>query len=96
MWFDNIKGVTFTKDNGKKLAEWIGGQYYTVKNEKGEDDHFISVSTKRGDILIRTGDFVGSDRNNRHRIVRRQEKNLDNLLSKKKKGGNTLSVHIEN
>lgn len=77
MWYDSLEGVQFTKDNGKDLAKWVGGELQDVSTNTRTDNVNISkattvitIMTTRGELLLRQGDWVTKDREGRFRIVR--------------------------
>lgn len=66
MWYDSLEGVQFTKDNGKDLAKWVGGELQEIS----QGSPVITIMTTRGELLLRQGDWVTKDREGRFRIVR--------------------------
>jgi len=91
MWYDQMSGVKLRKTNAKKVAEWVHGEYHFVK-ENGEDVVFVVANTPRGDVMIREGDWIAKDVDERFRIVRIDELDIDKVLAKSKSKRNVLQV----
>ena len=91
MWFDQMSGVQLRKNNAKKVAEWVRGEYHFVK-ENGTDIVFVVANTPRGDVMIREGDWIAKDVDERFRIVRIEELDIDKVLARSKSNKNVLQV----
>lgn len=91
MWYDKMSGVRLRKNNAKKVAEWVRGEYHFVK-ENGQDVVFVIANTPRGDVMIREGDWIAKDVDERFRIVRIEEMDIDKVLEKAKSRKNVLQV----
>lgn len=91
MWYDQMSGIQLRKNNAKKVAEWVRGEYHFVK-ENGEDMVFVVANTPRGDVMIREGDWIAKDVDERFRIVRIEEMDLDKVIAKSKSKRNVLQV----
>lgn len=91
MWFDQMSGVQLRKNNAKKIAEWVRGECHFVK-ENGEDIVFVVANTPRGDVMIREGDWIAKDVDERFRIVRIEEMDIDKVLARSKSKRNVLQV----
>ena len=91
MWYDKMSGVRLRKNNAKKVAEWVRGECHFVK-ENGQDVVFVVANTPRGDVMIREGDWIAKDVDERFRIVRIDELDIDKVLEKAKSRKNVLQV----
>lgn len=91
MWFDQMSGVQLRKNNAKKIAEWVRGEYHFVK-ENGADIVFVVANTSRGDVMIREGDWIAKDVDECFRIVRIEEMDIDKVLVRSKSKKNVLQV----
>lgn len=91
MWFDKMSGIRLRKNNAKKVAEWVRGECHAVK-ENGEDLVFVVANTPRGDVMIREGDWIAKDVDERFRIVRIEEMDLDKVLEKSQSKRNVLHI----
>lgn len=91
MWYDQMKGVKLRKNNAKKVAEWVQGEAHFVK-ENGQDVAFVIATTPRGDVMIREGDWIAKDVDERFRIVRIEEMDIDKVLQKVRSKKNVLQV----
>lgn len=77
-WFDNIKGMTVKDDTIQSVAKAVGG---TVEGS------IVTVPGDKGELVIRKGDFVGTDQVGTWHIVRLTEANAEEMqtLGKPKK-----------
>lgn len=91
MWFDQMSGVQLRKNNAKKIAEWVQGEYHCAK-ENGKEIVFVIANTPRGDVMLREGDWIAKDVDERFRIVRIEEMNIDEVLKRAKSRRNVLQV----
>lgn len=91
MWYDKMSGVKLQRSNAKKIASWIRGEYHFV-NENGKEVVFVIAKTPRGDVFIREGDWVAKDVDERFRIVRIEEIDIDAVLEKTRSKKNVLQV----
>ena len=82
MWYDSLEGVQFDKNNGRDLASWCGGELIMLTPSTKES--VITVTTARGEILIRQGDWVAKDAEGRFRIVRLNPLDLGKELNRPK------------
>ena len=95
MWYDKMSGIQLTRSNAKQVAEWVEGEAHFVK-ENGEDMVFVIANTPRGDVMIREGDWIAKDVDERFRIVRIDEMDLDETIQKSKNRRNILQVSARN
>lgn len=93
MWYDKLEGVVLDKKNGAKIAQWIEGEHHHVK-EDGKDVHFVIASTARGDVLIREGDIVARDMDQRFRIVRINVQPIESFLEKKNRDASRRTLKV--
>lgn len=91
MWYDSLEGVQFTKDNGKDVAKWVGGELQDVSVNNRTDNvnvakstALITVVTNRGEILLRVGDWITKDKEGRFRIIRINKLDLKRELNRPK------------
>lgn len=91
MWFDQMSGVQLRKNNAKKISDWVSGECHFVK-ENGKDVVFVVANTPRGDVMIREGDWIAKDVDERFRIVRIEEMDIDKVLVRSKSKRNVLQV----
>lgn len=81
MWYDSLEGVQFNQKNGPDVAKWVGGQLQDLSRTDAKEvksGNVITVTTARGEILIREGDWVTKDREGRFRVVRLHEIDIRN------------------
>lgn len=71
-WFDNITGMTVTDQNTKIVADAVGGKV------EGE---LITVPGGHGELVIRRGDFVGTDQVGVWHIVRTNSVGKNEMMS---------------
>ena len=95
MWYDKMSGIQLTRDNAKRVAKWVEGEAHFVK-ENGEDMVFVIANTPRGDVMIREGDWIAKDVDERFRIVRIDEMDLDETIKKSQNRRNVLQVSARN
>lgn len=81
MWYDELKGVQMNKTNARDIAEWVEGEYH-VLDTGGQSSVVVIAKTARGDTLIREGDWVVIDVDERFRIVRLRELDLREVRRK--------------
>ena len=83
MWYDELKGVQMSKHNARQVADWVDGEYHEL-DVKGQASAVVIAKTTRGDTLIREGDWIVTDVDERFRIVRLHELDLNTILRKAK------------
>lgn len=71
VWVDNITGLQMNKDNATKIANLVNGE---VIRGSGHDP-VVGMPTPRGEMIIRPGDWVGTDQTGRWHLVRCTERN---------------------
>lgn len=91
MWYDQMSGVKLSKRNAKQVAQWIRGECHLV-TEGGQQVVFVVAKTPRGDVLIREGDWIAKDVDERFRIVRIEELDIEAVLEKSRSNKNVLQV----
>jgi|LSQX01.3.fsa_nt_gb hypothetical protein len=67
VWFDDLVGVALTDSNADEVAKWIGPN---ARKSKVDGADIVSISTNRGDVLLRVGDYITIDDSRRFKIVR--------------------------
>lgn len=97
MWYDELKGVQMNKANARQIANWVDGECHEL-DTKGQASAVVIAKTTRGDTLIREGDWVVTDVDERFRIVRLHELDLGEILRKAKiqQDRNILEVSTRN
>lgn len=83
MWYDELKGVQMNKCNARLVADWVEGEYHEL-DTNGQASAVVIAKTTRGDTLIREGDWIVTDVDERFRIVRLHELDLNTILRKAK------------
>lgn len=73
VWFDDLVGVALTDSNADEVAKWIGPN---ARKSEVDGVHIVSISTNRGDVLLRIGDYITIDDSRRFKIVRIAEADL--------------------
>lgn len=79
VWFDDLVGVALTDSNAAEVAKWIGPNA-RVSEVDGVD--IVSISTNRGDVLLRIGDYITIDDSRRFKIVRIADADLSTTAIK--------------
>ena len=79
VWFDDLIGVALTESNADEVAKWIGPN--ASKSEVDGVD-IVSISTNRGDVLLRVGDYITIDDSRRFKIVRIADADLSTTAIK--------------
>lgn len=93
MWYDELSGVKLTKNNAKQVAQWIEGECHLVE-ENGNQLIFVIAKTSRGDIMVREGDWIAKDADERFRIVRIKSMDIETVLEKAKKVANRNILQV--
>lgn len=80
-WFDDVKGMTVDDKNLQTVAKAIGGSV---------EGNLVTVQGGHGELVIRKGDFVGTDQVGTWHIIRLTEVSGGEMANLGNKG------HVEN
>lgn len=89
MWFDHLRGVQLDNKNAKLVAKWTEGEVVSIQR-KGESIPAVVVFTPRGEVLINQGDWVARDEDDRFRILRLEEIDLEQAFREKPTPNSTV------
>lgn len=82
-WFDDVKGMTVDDKNLQTVAKTIGGAV---------EGNLVTVQGGHGELVIRKGDFVGTDQVGTWHIIRLTEVSAGEMTNMGK-NANVVKLH---
>ena len=82
-WFDDVKGMTVDDKNLQTVAKAIGGSV---------EGNLVTVQGGHGELVIRKGDFVGTDQVGTWHIIRLTEVSAGEMTNMGK-NANVVKLH---